>query len=162
KFNFAAGTFCDCQAFLNVYKTWLYHENNQQFRTVDAERRWAQIHNVDIKRLREVHLLVDELRNRLRQLHIFVPRDIRNVPLNEGILYRSQIEQQLKSLVDIEDMKITFENTKALVEFAPQHSTRQIVNPSELPIDQIVTLATSHTNILPAVYFTVEARMTKS
>ncbi|CAF3113661.1 unnamed protein product [Rotaria sp. Silwood2] len=219
KFNFAAGTFCDCQAFLNVYKTWLYHESNQQFRTADAERRWAHLHNVDIKRLREVHLLIDELRNRLRQLHIFVPRDVesdqmqrrrnpiaqqqnllnlkiiiagafypnyyirepieseavdrelsskdplrtitlRNVPLNEGILYRSQIEQQLKSLVDIEDMKITFENTKALVEFAPQHSTRQIVNPSELPIDQIVTSATSHTNILPAVYFAIKARIT--
>ncbi|CAF4333994.1 unnamed protein product [Rotaria sp. Silwood2] len=49
---------------------------------------------------------------------------------------------------------------KALVEFAPQHSTRQIVNPSELPIDQIVTSATSHTNILPTVYFAVKARMT--
>ncbi|CAF1670420.1 unnamed protein product [Rotaria magnacalcarata] len=219
KFNFAAGTFCDCQAFLNVYKTWFYHETNQQFRTADAERRWAHLHNVDIKRLREVHLLIDELRNRLRQLHIFVPRDVesdqmqrrrnpiiqqqnllnlkiiiagafypnyyirepieseavdrelsskdpfrtimlRNIPLNEGILYRSQIEQQLKSLVDMEDMKITFENTKALIEFAPQHSTRHIVNPSELPVDQIVTSATSHTNILPAVYFAVKARMT--
>ena len=47
---------------------------------------------------------------------------------------------------------------RALVEFAPQHSTRQIVNPSELPIDQIVTSATSHTNIVPAVYFAVKAR----
>ena len=37
---------------------------------------------------------------------------LRNVPLNEGILYRRQIEEQLKSLVDVEDMKITFENTK--------------------------------------------------
>ncbi len=83
---------------------------------------------------------------------------LRNVPLNEGILYRNQIEQQLKTLVDVEDMKITFENTKALVEFAPQHSTRQIVNPSEFPLDQIVTSATSHTNILPAVYFAVKAR----
>ncbi|UJR29861.1 hypothetical protein I4U23_017409 [Adineta vaga] len=219
KFNFAAGTFCDCHAFLNVYKTWLYHESNQQFRTSDAERRWAQLHNVDIKRLREVHLLIDELRTRLRQLHIFVPRDVdsdqiqrrrnpiiqqqnllnlkiiiagafypnfyirepiqseavdrelsskdpsrtvmlRNIPINEGILYRNQIEQQLKILVGVEDMKITFENTKALVEFASQHSTRQIVNPSELPIDQIVTSATSHTTILPAVYFAVKARMT--
>ena len=34
------------------------------------------MHNLDIKRLREVHLLVDELRTRLRQLKIFVPRDI--------------------------------------------------------------------------------------
>ncbi|CAF1398035.1 unnamed protein product [Adineta steineri] len=219
KFNFAAGTFCDCHAFLNVYKTWLYHESNQQFRTVDAERRWAQLHSVDIKRLREVHLLIDELRNRLRQLHIFVPRDvetdqmqrrrnpiiqqqnllnlkiiiagafypnyyirepidseavdrelsskdplrtimIRNVPINEGILYRNQIEQQLKALVNVEDMKITFENTKALVEFAPQHSTRQTINSSDIPLDQIVSSTTSHTNILPAVYFAVKARMT--
>lgn len=54
----------------------MYHESNQQFRTSDAERRWAHIHNVDIKRLREVHLLIDELRTRLRQLNIIVPRDI--------------------------------------------------------------------------------------
>ncbi len=44
------------------------------------------------------------------------------------------------------------------MEFAPQHSTRQMVNPSEFPLDQIVTSATSHTNILPAVYFAVKAR----
>ena len=49
---------------------------------------------------------------------------------------------------------------RALVEFASPHSTRQFVNPSELPIDQIVTSTTSHTNILPAVYFAVKARMT--
>ena len=52
------------------------NESNQQFRTVDAQRRWAHLHNVDIKRLREIHLLIDKLRNRLCQLHIFVPRDI--------------------------------------------------------------------------------------
>jgi hypothetical protein len=33
-----------------------------------------------------------------------------------------------------------------------------MVNPSEFPLDQIVTSATSHTNILPAVYFAVKAR----
>ena len=59
-----------------MLQTWLYHESNQQFRTHDAERRWAHLHNVDIKRLREVHLLIDELRTRLRQFHIFVPRDV--------------------------------------------------------------------------------------
>lgn len=219
RFHFSAGTFCDCHSFLNVYKTWLYYESNQQFRTSEDERRWAHHHNVDIKRLREVHLLIDELRTRLRQLNIFVPRDVdseqmqrrrnqityqqnlinlkiiiagafypnyyirepidsesvdrelsskdplrtimlRNVPINEGILYRNQIEEQLKSLIDVQDMKITFENTKALVEFAPQHSTRQTINSSDLPIDQIITSSTSHTNILPAVYFAVKARTT--
>ncbi len=34
------------------------------------ERRWVHLHNVDIKRLRQVHLLIDELRNRLRELHM--------------------------------------------------------------------------------------------
>jgi len=42
------------------------------------------------------------------QLKLFLIQ-IRNVPLNEGIRYRNQIEQQLKGLVDVEDMKITFE-----------------------------------------------------
>jgi hypothetical protein len=35
-----------------------------------VERRWVHLHNVDIKRLRQVHLLIDELRNRLRELHM--------------------------------------------------------------------------------------------
>ncbi|CAF3059989.1 unnamed protein product, partial [Rotaria sp. Silwood2] len=83
---------------------------------------------------------------------------IRNVSLNKGILYRKQIEQQLKVLVDVEHIKVTFENTKALVDFASQYSTLQIVNPSELSIDQIVTSVTSHTNIFPAVYFAVKPR----
>ncbi len=50
---------------------------------------------------------------------------------------------------------------RALVEFAPQHSTRQMVNSAEFPLDQVVTSATSHTNILPAVYFAVKARYEK-
>ncbi|CAF4589982.1 unnamed protein product, partial [Rotaria sp. Silwood2] len=67
KFNFVAGTFCGCQAFLNVYKTWLYHESNHTF------------------------LLIDELRNRLRQLHIFVPR---NVESDQMQRQRNPITQQ--------------------------------------------------------------------
>ena len=44
-------------------------------RTNKSEHRWTQFHHIDMKRLREVHLLVDELRNRLRQLNIHFPRD---------------------------------------------------------------------------------------
>jgi hypothetical protein len=58
-------------------------------------------------------------------------------------------------------LKIQTKN-KTIVKFAPQHSIRQIVNPSELPIDQIVALATSHTNILPAIYFSIKARYSKT
>jgi hypothetical protein len=39
------------------------------------KRRWADEQNIDLRRLREVHLLLDELRNRLKQLNIFVSRD---------------------------------------------------------------------------------------
>ena len=54
----------------------MYYERNEQFRTNETERRWAHLHHIDIKRLREVHLLVDELRNRLKQLNIHVPKDL--------------------------------------------------------------------------------------
>ena len=37
-----------------------------------------------------------------------------------------------------------------------------MVNAAEFPLDQIVTSATSHTNILPAVYFAVKARYEKN
>lgn len=50
---------------------------------------------------------------------------------------------------------------RALVEFAPEHSTRQLVSSSDLPLDQIITSSTtSHTNILPAVYFAIKSRTT--
>jgi hypothetical protein len=58
-------------------------------------------------------------------------------------------------------LSILLNSSRELVEFAPQHSTRQIINSSEFPLDQIVTSATSHTNILPAVYFAVKARYDK-
>ena len=61
---------------MNWFQKWLFHELNQQFRSSEDERCWANLQNLDIKRSREVHLLVDELRTRLRQLKIFVPQDI--------------------------------------------------------------------------------------
>ncbi len=85
-------------------QTWLYHESNQQFRTNDSERRWAHLHNVDIKRLREVHLLIDELRNRLRQLNIFVPRDIESDQMQRR---RNPITQQ-QNLLNLKVISILF------------------------------------------------------
>ena len=43
---------------------------------MEDQRRWADLHSVDIKRLAEVHLLIDDLRNRLKQLHIHVARHV--------------------------------------------------------------------------------------
>ncbi|CAF0984305.1 unnamed protein product [Didymodactylos carnosus] len=226
KFAFASGTFCDCHAFLNVYKAWRFHTTQLHFRTAERERKWANAHNIDVKRIAEVQLLVDELRNRLQYLKIFVPKEfdadrfyrhrnnrdsytselreqldhlglkiilagafypnyyirepidsevvdrelsgkdptrtivLRNLPVNEGILYKGQIEQQLKALVDVDDMKLTFENTKAFVEFAAAYMTKQKINPYEIPVESIITTETSNTAIVPAVYFAIKARST--
>ena len=75
------------------------------FFSVDAEHRWAHLHNVDIKRLREVHLLIDEIRNRLRQLHIFVPRDIESDQMKRR---RNPITKQQNLL----NLKVNFQKTK--------------------------------------------------
>lgn len=98
--------------------------------------------------------------------------------MNEGILYRNQIEEQLKSLVDFDQIKITFEHTKfiekkqndiekvlfilffvrALIEFPSPHSIREMIHPTNYPINQIISSTSSQTNIHPAVYFAVKAR----
>ncbi|KMQ97708.1 putative atp-dependent rna helicase spindle-e-like protein [Lasius niger] len=60
----------DCIATLNVYKTWQNEKSNRRLTTYQAQRQWAQRNGVQLKTLRELDALVNEITDRLLKLGI--------------------------------------------------------------------------------------------
>ncbi|TGZ53458.1 probable ATP-dependent RNA helicase spindle-E isoform X1 [Temnothorax longispinosus] len=60
----------DCIATLNVYKTWQNEKANRRLNTHQAERQWGQRNGLQIKALRELDALVNEITIRLLRLGI--------------------------------------------------------------------------------------------
>jgi len=68
--KWARNTDSDPIATLNVYKAWQNEKANRRLNNYDAERHWAQRNGVQAKILRELHVLVNEITQRLQQLGI--------------------------------------------------------------------------------------------
>lgn len=66
----AEGTFSDCFAYLNAYKVWKNLELQGRFRNPNQEIAWGQSSFVQIKRIKEVDMLVRELEKRLEAMNI--------------------------------------------------------------------------------------------
>ncbi|XP_071581113.1 probable ATP-dependent RNA helicase spindle-E [Temnothorax nylanderi] len=60
----------DCIATLNVYKTWQNEKANRRLNTLHAERQWARRNGLQLKALRELDALVNEITVRLLRLEI--------------------------------------------------------------------------------------------
>lgn len=60
----------DCIAVLNVYKTWQNEKANRRLSCYRAESQWAQRNGVQLKVLHELHIMVNEITYRLKQLDI--------------------------------------------------------------------------------------------
>lgn len=60
----------DCIAILNVYKMWQNEKANRRLTTYQAERHWAQRNGVQLKTLRELHVLINEITQRLMKFGI--------------------------------------------------------------------------------------------
>ncbi|KAG6449953.1 hypothetical protein O3G_MSEX006321 [Manduca sexta] len=65
KLTWADGSTSDSIALLNVYKVWSHLRQQQQFRAAGSEATWARRFYVQARALRELHLLVTDLRARL-------------------------------------------------------------------------------------------------
>ncbi|GFT80946.1 ATP-dependent RNA helicase TDRD9 [Nephila pilipes] len=70
----ADNTFSDCLCYLNAYKTWKQLSLQGQFRRPGGlpEYNWAQLHFIQLKRIKEVDLLCTDIRKRLHNLNIRV------------------------------------------------------------------------------------------
>ncbi|KAF8774277.1 ATP-dependent RNA helicase TDRD9 like protein [Argiope bruennichi] len=76
KLSWTDGTFSDCLCFLNAYKLWKQMSVQGQFKRPGGlrENNWAILNFIQIRRIKEVDLLVKEIKNRLEKLNIFVDR----------------------------------------------------------------------------------------
>lgn len=70
----------DCIAILNVYKTWQNEKANRRLTSYQAERQWAQRNGVQLKALRELHVLINEITQRLMKFGIE-----ESIGINKGI-----------------------------------------------------------------------------
>lgn len=75
----------DCIATLNVYKTWQNEKSNRRLTTYQAQRQWAQRNGVQLKTLRELDALVNEITDRLLKLGITESTGVNKVTW-EGII----------------------------------------------------------------------------
>lgn len=60
----------DCIAILNIYKMWQNEKANRRLTTYQAERQWAQRNGVELKTLRELHVLINEITQRLMKFGV--------------------------------------------------------------------------------------------
>ncbi|CAL1265541.1 unnamed protein product [Larinioides sclopetarius] len=72
----ADGTFSDCLCFLNAYKLWKQMSVQGQFRRPGGltEINWCRTHFIDTRRIKEVDLLVKDIKSRLEKLNILIDR----------------------------------------------------------------------------------------
>lgn len=79
KKKWARETDSDCIAALNVYKTWQNEEANRRFTSYQTEKQWAQRNGVQLRTLRELDVLVNEITHRLMRLGVKETVGVRKV-----------------------------------------------------------------------------------
>nr|XP_026694368.1 ATP-dependent RNA helicase TDRD9-like [Ciona intestinalis]XP_026694369.1 ATP-dependent RNA helicase TDRD9-like [Ciona intestinalis] len=70
KLTWAKGSFSDCIAMLNAYQMWESCSRSSIFRRKSDEMDWGKKNFIQIRKVHDVHTLVDELRDRLSQFNI--------------------------------------------------------------------------------------------
>lgn len=70
KISFAHGSRSDCLAILNAFRLWSTHKEQGQFQNAGTEKTWCNNHSLDVKNLREMEQLVNDVTGRLEGLGI--------------------------------------------------------------------------------------------
>nr|CAB3266885.1 putative ATP-dependent RNA helicase TDRD9 [Phallusia mammillata] len=86
------GSFSDCIALLTAYREWETLTTSQQFRRKRDEKLWARKNFVQLRRLHEVHFLVEELRDRLKHF---------NIRSNDACYWDSEDSQQTQLILKV-------------------------------------------------------------
>ncbi|KAL3874648.1 hypothetical protein ACJMK2_037630 [Sinanodonta woodiana] len=77
KLSWADGSFSDCLAILNAYRVWEDMKNRGEFkRSGRSEYAWGDMRYIQIRRLREIAMLINDLEKRLQRLNISKPKKV--------------------------------------------------------------------------------------
>uniref|UniRef100_A0A4W3IWU1 ATP-dependent RNA helicase TDRD9 n=1 Tax=Callorhinchus milii TaxID=7868 RepID=A0A4W3IWU1_CALMI len=72
KMEFSGGTLSDCIAIVNAFKTWRTCREQGQLRFPRVELDWGKSNYIQIKRIKEVAQLYEELKDRIQKFDMFV------------------------------------------------------------------------------------------
>ncbi|KAG8184735.1 hypothetical protein JTE90_019337 [Oedothorax gibbosus] len=94
KLSWANGTFSDCLCHLNAFNMWKQLSIQGQFKRPGGlgEQNWAQKHFIQLRRIKEVDLLVTDIKKRLERLQFFVDQknrfgnDESNIPIIKMVI----------------------------------------------------------------------------
>ncbi|PSN47186.1 putative ATP-dependent RNA helicase spindle-E [Blattella germanica] len=86
KLTWADSSCSDCISFLNAYKVWYQNHTNGYFARSagGGERQWAKSYFIQIRTMREVNILVQELTERLENIGISLPSGSGRVEWNDA------------------------------------------------------------------------------
>ncbi|KAK2826057.1 hypothetical protein Q5P01_020271 [Channa striata] len=93
KLAFASGTQSDSIAFVNAFKAWVSAKKKGQLRHPKEELDWGKENFIQIKRIREVAELYEDLKKRVSQFNMHVPQDIQ--PLDYTNTHRQKFILQV-------------------------------------------------------------------
>ncbi|XP_067847822.1 ATP-dependent RNA helicase TDRD9 [Heptranchias perlo] len=72
KMEFSDGTLSDCIALVNAFKAWRTCREQGQLRFPRAELEWGKSNYIQIKRIKEVAQLYEELKERIQRFNIYI------------------------------------------------------------------------------------------
>ncbi|XP_067136468.1 ATP-dependent RNA helicase TDRD9 [Centruroides vittatus] len=91
RLSWAHGTFSDCITYLNAYKLWEETTQRGHFRfsrNRQKEEEWGKTNFIQIKKIKEVKMLVDELKTRLEKLNIKTPHQARRQSVEDYLIIK--------------------------------------------------------------------------
>ncbi|XP_076984509.1 ATP-dependent RNA helicase TDRD9 isoform X3 [Tamandua tetradactyla] len=93
KVNFSGNSKSDCIALIEAFKTWQACRQRGELRHPKDELDWGRLNYIQIKRIREVAELYEELKNRISQFNMYV--DSRRPVLDHEYTYKQRFILQV-------------------------------------------------------------------
>ncbi|XP_023227156.1 ATP-dependent RNA helicase TDRD9-like [Centruroides sculpturatus] len=91
RLSWSHGTFSDCIAYLNAYKLWDETTQRGHFRfskNKQKEEEWGKTNFIQIKKIKEVKILVNELKTRLEKLNIKASHQARRQTVEDSLIIK--------------------------------------------------------------------------
>ncbi|XP_074250473.1 ATP-dependent RNA helicase TDRD9 isoform X1 [Saimiri boliviensis] len=93
KVNFSGSSKSDCIALVEAFKTWKACRQRGELRHPKDELDWGRLNYIQIKRIREVAELYEELKNRISQFNMHV--DSRRCVMDQEYMYKQRFILQV-------------------------------------------------------------------
>ncbi|XP_056401543.1 ATP-dependent RNA helicase TDRD9 isoform X2 [Hyla sarda] len=137
KLSYAGQSRSDCIALVDAFRYWQHCKERGDLRHTKDELQWGKSNYFQIKRIREVAALYEELKNRIARLNMHVTHQphmdpeykykqrfilqLKNLP-PYGFLYHKQIQSLFRQCGQVKS--ILFDVSKAFVEFSRNPTER--------------------------------------